>query len=61
MSQHARLLFLAPPLTSHVPALVAWIGGALVTAKILVNPFYAAKFLARRSPNAASPGGSRSS
>jgi hypothetical protein len=26
------------------PALVAWIGGALFTAKILVNPFYAAKF-----------------
>ena len=29
---------------SFTPALLAWIGGALVTAKILVNPFYAAKF-----------------
>ena len=44
MSQYAMLLFLAPPVASYVPALVAWIGGALVTAKILVNPFYAAKF-----------------
>jgi hypothetical protein len=44
MSQYAWLLFLTPPLTSMAPALVAWIGGALFTAKILVNPFYAAKF-----------------
>src|SRR5262245_57107246 len=44
MSQYAMLLFLTPPLTSFAPALLAWIGGALFTAKILVNPFYAAKF-----------------
>ena len=44
MSQYAMLLYLTPPLTSFTPALLAWIGGALVTAKILVNPFYAAKF-----------------
>jgi hypothetical protein len=44
MSQYAWLLFLTPPLTAMTPALVAWIGGALFTAKILVNPFYAAKF-----------------
>jgi hypothetical protein len=44
MSQYAMLLFLTPPLTSFAPAVIAWIGGALFTAKILVNPFYAAKF-----------------
>jgi hypothetical protein len=44
ISQYAMLLFLTPPLTSFAPAVIAWIGGALFTAKILVNPFYAAKF-----------------
>ena len=44
MSQYAMLLFLTPPLTSAVPAVVAWLGGALFTAKILVNPLYSAKF-----------------
>jgi hypothetical protein len=44
LSLYAALFFLAPPLTSTVPALVAWLGGALFTAKMLVNPFVAAKF-----------------
>ena len=44
MSQYAMLLFLTPPLTSFAPAVAAWVGGALFTAKILINPFYAAKF-----------------
>jgi hypothetical protein len=44
MSQYAMLLFLTPPLTSTAPAVIAWLGGALFTAKMLVNPFYTAKF-----------------
>jgi hypothetical protein len=44
MSVYAAMLFLTPPLTSFVPPLLAWTGGALFTAKILVNPFVAAKF-----------------
>ena len=40
---YAALFFLTPPLTSTVPAMLAWIGGALFTAKLLVNPFVAAK------------------
>jgi hypothetical protein len=44
MSVYAALFFLTPPLASSLPALAAWIGGALFTAKMLINPFYAAKF-----------------
>jgi hypothetical protein len=44
MSQYPALFFLLPPLTSSLPALLAWTGGALFTAKMLLNPFYAAKF-----------------
>ena len=44
MSVYAAMLFLTPPLTSFLPAMLAWTGGALFTAKILVNPFVAAKF-----------------
>ena len=40
---YAAIFFLTPPLTSTVPAMLAWIGGALFTAKMLVNPFVAAK------------------
>jgi hypothetical protein len=36
-------LFLLPPITM-TPAVVAWVGGALFTAKMVVNPFYSAKF-----------------
>ena len=40
---YAALFFLTPPLTSTAPALLAWLGGALFTAKMLMNPFVAAK------------------
>jgi hypothetical protein len=40
---YAALFFLTPPLTSIAPAILAWAGGALFTAKLLVNPFVAAK------------------
>ena len=40
---YAAIFFLTPPLTSTAPAILAWIGGALFTAKMLVNPFVAAK------------------
>ena len=40
---YAAIFFLTPPMTSSVPAILAWIGGALFTAKLLVNPFVAAK------------------
>jgi hypothetical protein len=42
MSLYPALLFLTPPLTI-TPAIVAWAGGALFTAKMLVNPFAIAK------------------
>jgi hypothetical protein len=41
---YALAVFLLPPGFSIAPGLLAWIGGALFTAKILVNPFWAAKF-----------------
>jgi hypothetical protein len=44
MSLYAALFFLTPPLASSVPALFAWLGGALFTAKMVLNPFVAAKF-----------------
>ena len=44
MSLYAALFFLTPALTSVVPGVFAWVGGALFTAKMLVNPFVAAKF-----------------
>ena len=40
---YAALFFLTPPLESSVPALLAWAGGALFTAKMLINPFVVAK------------------
>jgi hypothetical protein len=43
MSVYPVVFFLLPPLRTATPALVAWIGGALFTAKALVDPFYAAK------------------
>ena len=43
LSMYAALFFLVPSL-STAPALLAWVGGALFTAKMLVNPFVAAKF-----------------
>ena len=41
---YAVLFFLTPPLESSAPALLAWLGGSLFTAKMLMNPFVAAKF-----------------
>ncbi len=58
LSAYPVLLFLMPPMASSAPGLIAWTIGALFTAKMLVNPFVAAKFtwelyergLARRLP-----------
>jgi hypothetical protein len=44
MSVYAAIFFLTPPLASTVPGLLAWMGGALFTAKMVLNPFVAAKF-----------------
>ncbi len=44
MSLYAPLFFLTPPLLSTFPGVLAWAGGALFTAKMLLNPFVAAKF-----------------
>lgn len=44
LSVYPALFFLVPPLTWAGPAVIAWAGGALFTAKMLVNPFAAAKF-----------------
>jgi hypothetical protein len=44
MSVYAAIFFLTPPLTSIAPGLLALVGGTLFTAKMLVNPFVAAKF-----------------
>jgi hypothetical protein len=38
------LLFLVPPMRRAWTSVLAWIGGALFTAKLLLNPFGAAKF-----------------
>jgi len=44
MTIYPALFFVTPPLESGALALVAWIGGALFTAKMVLNPFYSAKF-----------------
>lgn len=44
MSLYAALFFLTPPLSTSFAGVLAWMGGALFTAKMLVNPFVAAKF-----------------
>jgi hypothetical protein len=43
MSIYPAYFFLMPPLATAIPALAAWIGGAMFTAKMLVNPFASAK------------------
>jgi hypothetical protein len=40
---YAATFFLIPPMATAIPAIVSWIGGALFTAKMLVNPFVIAK------------------
>ena len=44
LSFYPGLFFVTPPLNSAMPALLAWIGGAMFTAKMVINPFYSAKF-----------------
>ncbi len=44
MSVYAALLFLMPPVSAPAAGVIAWCGGALFTAKMLVNPFVAARF-----------------
>lgn len=44
MSVYAAMFFLTPPITRIAPGVIAWVGGALFTAKMLANPFVAAKF-----------------
>ena len=43
LSIYPVLLFVTPPLRSHAPGVVAWLGGALFTAQILMSPFVSAK------------------
>lgn len=43
LSVYPVLFFLLPPTEVAWPAVLAWVGGALFTAKMLVNPFVAAK------------------
>ena len=43
MSVYPVLFFIMPPLRSIGPALVAWLGGAVFTAQILIHPFVSAK------------------
>ena len=43
LSIYPAVLFLTPPLASIAPAVIAWIGGSLFTAHVLINPFVAAK------------------
>ena len=43
-SAYPVLLFLMPPWRQLAPGLVAWLVGALFTARMLVSPFAAAKF-----------------
>src|SRR5262249_33301389 len=43
MSLYPTLLFVTPPMTMAAPAMLAWMGGALFTAKMLVSPFIIAK------------------
>lgn len=44
LSFYPGLFFITPPLNSAIPPLLAWIGGALFTAKMVINPFYTARF-----------------
>jgi hypothetical protein len=44
LSAYPVLFFLAPPMRSPSIGLLAWVGGALFTAKMLVTPFESAKF-----------------
>jgi hypothetical protein len=41
---YPAFFFLMPPMTTPALGVLAWLGGALFTAKILINPFASAKF-----------------
>ena len=43
LSAYPLFLFLTPTLRGHGPAIAAWVGGALFTAQILMNPSVSAK------------------
>ena len=43
LSIYPALFFITPQLVSVAPVVVAWLGGALFTAHILLNPFLSAK------------------
>jgi hypothetical protein len=43
LNLYPAVFFLTPPLGSMAPAILAWIGGALFTAQMVVNPFAIAK------------------
>ena len=43
LSFYGAMVFLAPATSTLRPAVLAWVGGALFTAHVLVNPFVAAK------------------
>jgi hypothetical protein len=43
LSIYPALFFITPPLVTVGPVVVAWLGGALFTAHILLNPFVSAK------------------
>jgi hypothetical protein len=44
LTAYPILLFLVPPGASITPGVIAWAGGALFTAKMLVSPFVAARY-----------------
>jgi hypothetical protein len=44
LSVYPVLFFLAPPMTTTWAGVAAWMGGALFTAKLLLNPFVSAKY-----------------
>jgi hypothetical protein len=44
LSAYPVLLFLMPSTTIAWPGVLAWLGGALFTAKIVMNPFVVAKY-----------------
>ena len=43
LSIYPALFFITPPLASLAPVVLAWLGGTLFTAHILINPFVSAK------------------
>ena len=47
------LFFLTPPLASMAPAILAWTGGALFTAQMVLNPFMIAKYPGRATERGA--------